>query len=325
MLSLQSAVPKTPHTKLKNENQLGGARLFPKTPLPKQFQVPTTDGKPSTSAAASRPRKGLGDKTVTVKNRSTNQEIQIKDGKSTISLVEKAPSASRKSVKQPRFSGAFQQQQQQESKQVDEGGLAEKVAEIKLFDILDDDDLEPEYMPPTASVQPLENEYDYLMRGEDAAKAIMEIARVPFDQFFGRPPLSFNEEAFFLPDEYLEVPLSPLDSDSSDEEERPKSIQTATSRTRRGVQNNPVPTRSSLRLAQKAAVKPPAQALPSQKMKQKQDSKLPRDLIDDLFSSSQGTSNISATTNSEVELLPELKDYLQTHEPVVEDFLFDDV
>ncbi|KAG8832945.1 hypothetical protein FRC17_000274 [Serendipita sp. 399] len=331
MLSLHAAVPKTPHAKLKNENQLGGSRAFPKTPLPKQLLVTTTEGKPSTPVAASRLRKGLVDKTpgAHLKNRPTQPGIQLKDGEKTILLIEKAPSASRKSVKQPRFSEALRPT---DVKQSDEEEITNKVAEIKLFDVTDDDDdLEPEYMPPSASAQPLGDEYALNFSGGETAKFIMEIARIPLDQWFEPPPLSYDEEAFFLPEELLRVPLSPLASDSDSDVINTKPQEpTSTSHARRGAQKHAVPTRTSSRLAQKAAAKPVVQ-----KARQKQAKKQSQDLMEELIpyssDSAPGRSKISSITGhveepdptSEVELLPELQDYFLKHETEVEGFLFD--
>ncbi|CAG8667967.1 6121_t:CDS:2, partial [Acaulospora colombiana] len=85
MLAARSVLPKTPHAKLKNENQLAHNGSFPKTPLPagKQLLEPArSNGKPSLVESSTRPRKALLDKTpgAHLQNRGGGIKLNVQPG-----------------------------------------------------------------------------------------------------------------------------------------------------------------------------------------------------------------------------------------------------
>lgn len=164
--------PKTPHTRLRNENstQFAGNKAFPKTPLPSSKQIlgkftwplnqtdietshtdSTQSGK-LVPGAATHLRKALLDKTpgTHLQNRGLKFAVQTPAGKTTVFIDQKPPSASRKSVKKPRPSASFKTPNPATQKphwDVDEADVSQ---EITLQEEKEDDD-EPEYMPPIAT------------------------------------------------------------------------------------------------------------------------------------------------------------------------------
>ncbi|CAG7854729.1 SubName: Full=Uncharacterized protein {ECO:0000313/EMBL:CCA66369.1} [Serendipita indica DSM 11827] len=320
MLSLHSGVPKTPHAKLKNENNVTLAKTVSKTPLP--VHAP---GK-ATVTTEVRSRKGLVDKTPGkhLKNRGLQLQVQTLDGKSTLFIEEKPASASRKSIKQPRLSSTPIKTVQND--------LASKLEAPELH-LQEEEDLEPEYMPPTAVVPPISGEDFGLMSGTDMGRVLLELDRIPF-HWYCAPPVSFKEEAFLIPEDQLIVPLGRLTPDSMASEDDVGFSTSATavhipevSQSKRTHSRIPsgIPTRSSARIAKAAAVKTSTErtALRSQPSTIRSTrsrgnlttSKLPAP-------QAKGKDKVPAEEDDDDDL-SDLQEYLDRYEDPIDEFYFD--
>jgi hypothetical protein len=179
---------------------------------------------------SNRPRKALLDKTpgAHLQNRGGGIKLNVQtgSGKQLVLLTEKPPSASRKSVKQPRKSSDLQVPAPEIGKNQQHVGEKELTEQVSQLNIVEEDDDEVEYMPPPVQRKwiqsheprlltclvlalPIELEYD-LPSGKEMGEKIMEIVTTPLHWYDDPPPISYDGEAFLYPEEYLVIPLGEL-------------------------------------------------------------------------------------------------------------------